>query len=320
MVLFFIHPFNEKVTATVVAPPVGHTKKVITNFKQDYEMKDKNHLTPVSRGILLPYLQPNNLVKRSPKPPLVPGLKIPAKFPIKFPVKKKKPIALPPLFWVTNPINVTPLCCDNIAYVLGSKPFKKPKKKSKPFKLALALDGPMTLKKSPLVKKGGLVPLASLTLATGPILPLKKGPVKKGSKALKTGSKLPPAVILKTSPKLALAPLKKVPKAAAPILSLGGKGAKVAKSLPAVLLASQSQGNGNQRRSNGRSGNQNRSGLRNGFSRSGEGDMTAVEEDITTRAPTEEEKEAVLEAQAALEGAQATLNQAQAALASLRGL
>ena len=314
--MFFIHHFNEKVMAAVVATPVRHTKKVITNFKQDYGLKDKNHLTPVNRGILLPYLQPNTLVKRSPKPPFVPGLKIPAKFPIKFPVKKKKPIALPPLFWVSNPINVTPLCCDNIAYVLGSKPFKKPKKKSKPFKLALALDGPMTLKKSPLLKKGGLVPLAGLTLATGPILPLKKVPVKKGSKALK----LPPAVILKTSPKFALAPLKKVPKAAAPILPLGVKGAKVTKSLPAVLLKSQSQGNGNQRRSNGRSGNQNGSGPRKGLSRSGEGDMTAVEEDITTRAPTEEEKEAILEAQAALEGAQATLNQAQAALASLRGL
>ena len=321
--LLVLPPFKKKMTAAVAKTPVKHINRVkSTNFRHDHQLKGKNYFIQVNRGRLLPYLHPHHLVKRSPKPPVVP-VKIPLKFPIKtvkknpITIKGKKPLAFyVPTVPTISLITSSPFCCDVIGYVFFSKPFKKPKKKSKPFKKALVVDDTITLKNSPLLKKTGFLPLAGLTLASGPILPLKKGPVKLSPKALKTGSKLPPA-FLKTNLPPALAPLKKVPKAAAPLLPLGGKGTKVAKKLPAVLLKSQSQGN--QRRGNGRSSNQTGAGRSNGLSQSAEEDKKSAEEEVITRPPTEEEKEAVLEAKAALEGAQATINQAQAALAAMRG-
>ena len=54
-----------------------------------------------------------------------------------------------------------------------------------------------------------------------------------------------------------------------------------------------------------------------------EEDTRPAEDEVTTRAPTEEEKEATLEAQAAMQEAEATINEAKATmqqvLASMRG-
>jgi len=196
------------------------------------------------------------------------------------------------------------------------------------------------------------VVLAGLTLGSAPlILPVKKplslkaapklvlagpkvaGPLTLGAATLPAGAK-----VVKTAPLLAPAVLKKGPLAASPLLlPLAGKAAKAKKlAIPAVLLKSQSQGGSSQRRgSSSRSGsNRTRGCNRNGFSHSrnsnrghqtgrghedgsscaGEEDTRPAEDEVTTRAPTEEEKEAALEAKAALEEARNTINQAQAAM------
>jgi len=198
----------------------------------------------------------------------------------------------------------------------------------------------------------GLAGLTKLTLASAPlILPVKKplslkaapklvlagpkvaGPLTLGAATLPAGAK-----VVKTAPLLAPAVLKKGPLAASPLLlPLAGKAAKAKKlAIPAVLVKSQSQGGSSQRRgSSSRSGsNRTRGCNRNGFSHSrnsnrghqtgrghedgsscaGEEDTRPAEDEVTTRAPTEEEKEAALEAKAALEEARNTINQAQAAM------
>ena len=281
---------NKKLVMPYVAAPDKQTNRVIsTNLLLDYKL---------NRGRSLQHIHPYHLVKRSL-------------------FKKKK--AKKAWQFLPNPIEDGPLCCDFIHYKWKSSPKWKPKK---PKKLLKVVDGPVIQKKIPLkgVKIGGVLPLSALTVGGGP-LSLKKGPAKKVPTVLKTGSKLSPAIL---SPKLATTPLKKAPKAAATLLPLGGKGAKVAKSVPAVLLASQSQGNDNQRRRNGRSGYESGVGPKNNLSHFGGRDKQRAEEEITTPAPTVEDKEAALEAEAALEEAKNAINEAQAAmqeaLAAMRGV
>jgi len=228
-----------------------------------------------------------------------------------------------------------------------------PKVAGPPALLGAKLLGPtLPLGAKLLVPKVGLAGLTKLTLASAPlILPVKKplslkaapklvlagpkvaGPLTLGAATLPAGAK-----VVKTAPLLAPAVLKKGPLAASPLLlPLAGKAAKAKKlAIPAVLLKSQSQGGSSQRRgSSSRSGsNRTRGCNRNGFSHSrnsnrghqtgrghedgsscaGEEDTRPAEDEVTTRAPTEEEKEAALEAKAALEEARNTINQAQAAM------
>ena len=201
--------------------------------------------------------------------------------------------------------------------------------------LALTLKKPILLKAAPkLVKKGPKV--------APKVGPLAKGPLALGAKTIPAGGK-----VLKTAPLLAPALLKKGPLAAGPLLlPLAGKAAKSKKlAIPAVLLKSQSQGGGSQRRGsssssggnrtrgcnrngssysrNGGRNNQNDRGHNDGSSCKGEEDTRPAQDKATTRAPTEEEKEAALEAQAALEEAQITIKEAKAAmqkaLAAMRG-
>ena len=209
--------------------------------------------------------------------------------------------------------------------------------------------GPLILASAPLaltLKKPVLLKAAPKLVKVGPkvapkVGPLAKGPLALGKNTVPTGGK-----VLKTAPLLAPALLKKGPLAVSPLLlPLAGKAAKSKKlALPAVLLKSQSQGGGSQRRGSSRSsgGNRTRGCNRNGFSYSGNGgrgnrndrghedgssckgeDTRPAQDEATTRAPTEEEKEAALEAKAALEEAQITIKEAQAAmqkaLAAMRG-
>ena len=203
---------------------------------------------------------------------------------------------------------------------------------------AVTLKKPLSLKAAPkLVKATPKLVIAGPKVAG----PLALGPLTLGAKTLPAGAK-----VLKTAPLLAPAVLKKGPLAAGPLLlPLAGKATKAKKlAIPAALLISQSQGGRSQSRgssssggnrtrgcnnygsSNSRNssrGHQNDSRPENGSSCAGEEDTRPTEDEVTTRAPTEEEKEAALEAKAALEEAQAEINQAQAAmaeaLAAMRG-
>ena len=125
------------------------------------------------------------------------------------------------------------------------------------------------------------------------------GPLALGPKVAPVGAKL-----LKAGPLLAPGILKK---GAGPLLPVGKKAAI---GLPAVLLLHQSHGSGNQGSGSSRSGN---GGIHNRRS----------EEATTTRAPTEEEDEAALEGQAAMQEAEAAINEAKATmqqvLAAMRG-
>ena len=191
--------------------------------------------------------------------------------------------------------------------------------------------GAKGIKGLPLLGPKGIV-LAGLTLASAPLVmtvkkplslkaapklvkagPTVAGPLTLGAITLPAGAK-----VVKTAPLLAPAVLKKGPLAASPLLlPLAGKAAKTKKlAIPAVLLKSQSQGGSSQRRgSSSRSGsNRTRGCHSNSSSCAGEEDTRPAKDEVTTRAPTEEEKEAALEAQAALEEARATINQAQAAM------
>ena len=201
--------------------------------------------------------------------------------------------------------------------LLLKKP-KKPKKLLAPavFKGAKASKGAKVIGPKKAVSPLALGPLALSPLALGPKLT--------GAAGVK---------LLKASPLLAPAVLKK---GASPLIPLK---IKAAIGLPAVLL-SQNHGGGNQRsggRSSSSGGNRTGGCPGNGSSysrnsRGGqqndpcarEGDTRPAEDEVTTRAPTKEEKEAALEAQAAMREAQSTINEAKAAmqqaLAAMQGV
>ena len=161
-----------------------------------------------------------------------------------------------------------------------------------------------------LLKAVGSLPKKAGSKKVGPISKLAKtgpkavtlaafGPFALGTKVAPVGAKL-----LKAGPLLAPGILKK---GAGPLLPVGKKAAI---GLPAVLLLHQSHGSGNQGSGSSRSGN---GGIHNRRS----------EEETTTRAPTEEEDEAALEGQAAMQEAEAAINEAKATmqqvLAAMRG-
>jgi len=285
-------------------------------------------------------VEPKHHAKRSP----IPTLKKKFKKAKKKKAKKTKPIWKPKLIKATPKLvkvgtkvagplalGTLPLSVKGIKGLglLGPKGLAGLTLASAP--LAVTLKKPLSLKAAPKLVKAGPKVAAPLSL----------GPLALGAKTLPAG-----ATVLTTAPLLAPALLKKGPLAAGPLLlPLKGKAAKSKKlAIPAVLLKSQSQGGGSQRSGSSSSRvNQTRGCNRNGSSYSrisgrghqndrsheagsscaGEGDTRPAEDEVTTRAPTEEEKEAALEAQAALEEAQTTINQAQAAmeeaLAAMRG-
>ena len=133
--------------------------------------------------------------------------------------------------------------------------------------------------------------------AVGPPGLAALGPLALGPKAVPAKAK-----VLKAGPLLPKAVLKK---GAGPLFPLKKKAAV---GLPAVLLLSQSQGGGNQRSGGGSSSGGNRTRGTRGPTVGGR------KEETTTRAPSEEEKEATLEAQAAMREAQATINEARATM------
>ena len=283
----------------------SHPNYASVNHLKDHNRYEIGDLIPVNGDILLPHHQPNHLVKRSPQFPL----KFPLKFPIKFPKKPKKKLTSPK--W---------------------KPLLK---KTLPFKKGIPVGGVITKKK---VAKTGKV----LTPVIGSPLLLK-------TKAAAPAVVAVPALAAKAGPKavgplaplaLGAKPLLGAPKllGAGPLLAgpalltkgpLVGLKKKAAIGLPAALLLSQSLGGGTQRSGSSGGGRsvpvRNPSGgcHGNGSSHSSnssrghqndpctrEGDT--AEEEIINRAPTEEEKEAALEAQAAIDDAQAQIDDAQA--------
>ena len=289
----------------------SHANYASVNHLIDHNRYEVGDLIPVNRDILLPHHQRNHLVKRSPQFPI----KFPLKFPIKFPKKPKKKLKL-------------------------TKPVWKPAlKKSLPFKKGIAVGGVVTKKK---VKKTGKVltpvigsPLLLKTKAAAPaavvavpalavkapkaVGPVALGPLALGAKPLLGAPKLLGAGPLLAGPAL----LTKGP--------LVGLKKKAAIGLPAALLLSQNLGGGTQRSGSSGGGRSSPVGHStggchgNGSSHSSnssrghqndpctrEGDTHAAEEEITTRTPTEEEKEAALEAQAAIDDAQAQIDDAQA--------
>ena len=235
-------------------------------------------------------VEPRHLEKRS---PLVPFL---------FPLAKK-------------PVKKTPL-------LLG-KPFalKGPLLLGKPFALAGA---PKLLKKAPgpLKKLGPKALLAGGTGVGGSALTSLPTslPAKPAIGGLSSSPAIPDVGALKGKGGL----LKKLRRKG----SIGrGSGSSKGNS----GRSNQSRGSHRRVSQSGRShrrGNQSGGRQRkNSHSKEEEDKNAAAEEDVTTRAPTEEEKEAALqaqaamgEAQAAIEEAQATMQEALAAMAALRGL
>ena len=255
---------------------------------------------------MIPYHQPNHLVKRSPQEPVTTFTIWPTKKGFKKNKKKKptKPI------WGKLLKKTVPLLKGIKVGGLGGKKVKKPGKGLTPV-LTPFIGPPLLLK----TKAAAPAVLAAAKAGPKAVGPLALGPLALGAK--------PPL----GAPN---------PLLAGPVLltkgPLVGLKKKAAIGLPAALLLSQNLGGGSQRSGSSGGGGRSSPVARptggchgNGSSYSSnssrghqndpctrEGDTHAAQEEITTRAPTAEEIEAALEAQAEIDDARAQIDDAQA--------